>query len=33
VTASNFRSDVNVNGSINAADISLVKSRSGTALP
>jgi hypothetical protein len=33
VTASNFRTDVNLNGSINASDISLVKSRSGTSLP
>ena len=31
--AANFRTDVNVNGSINASDIGLVKSRSGTALP
>jgi len=33
VTAANFRSDVNLNGSINGSDISLVKSRSGTGLP
>jgi len=33
VTASNFRADVNANGSINSSDIGLVKARSGTALP
>ena len=33
VDATNFRSDVTVNGSINASDVSLVKSKSGTALP
>ena len=33
VDATNFRSDVTVNGSINAGDVSLVKSKSGTALP
>jgi hypothetical protein len=31
--ASNFRADVNANGSINATDVSLVKSRSGNVLP
>ena len=30
---SNFREDVNLDGSINSADIGLVKSKSGTALP
>jgi hypothetical protein len=33
VTASNFRSDVNVNGAINTSDIGFVKARSGTSLP
>jgi hypothetical protein len=34
ITASNFRSDVNVSGgSINTSDIGFVKSRSGTQLP
>ena len=33
VTASNFREDINVSGSINATDVSMVKARSGTALP
>jgi hypothetical protein len=33
VTASNFRTDVNLNGLVNSSDISLVKSKSGTALP
>lgn len=33
VTASNFRTDVNVGGTINASDIGLVKSMAGTALP
>jgi hypothetical protein len=32
VGASNFRSDVSADGSLNSADISLVKSKSGTAL-
>lgn len=29
----NFREDVNANGSINASDVTSVKSKSGTALP
>ena len=29
----NFREDVNASGSINGSDVSLVKSKSGTALP
>ena len=33
ISATNFRTDVNVNGAINASDVSLVKSRSGTAVP
>jgi hypothetical protein len=33
VSADNFRADVNPNGSINATDVSLVKSRAGTGLP
>jgi dockerin type I repeat protein len=33
ISASNFRSDVNVNGSINGTDVSAVKLQSGTALP
>jgi hypothetical protein len=33
VTASNFRTDVNANGSINSTDVGLVKARSGTSLP
>jgi hypothetical protein len=33
VTALNFGTDVNANGSINSSDIGLVKSRSGTELP
>lgn len=33
VTNSNFREDVTADGFINSADISLVKSKSGTALP
>ncbi len=33
VSASNFRADVVVNGAINASDVGLVKSKSGTALP
>ena len=32
-SASNFRADVTVNGAINAADINLVKTKSGTSLP
>jgi hypothetical protein len=31
--SSNFREDVNTDGFLNSADISLVKSKSGTALP
>ena len=33
VTAANFRDDVTADGSLNATDISLTKSRSGTGLP
>jgi hypothetical protein len=33
VSAANFREDVNGDGFINSADIGLVKSKSGTALP
>ena len=33
VTSSNFREDINLSGSINATDVSMVKARSGTALP
>ena len=33
VTATNFREDVASNGSINASDVSLVKSKSGNAIP
>ena len=33
VDATTFRADANVNGSINASDVSLVKTRSGTAIP
>ncbi|MBL8519185.1 MAG: choice-of-anchor D domain-containing protein [Betaproteobacteria bacterium] len=33
VNAQNFRFDVNLNGTINNADIAIVKSRSGTRLP
>ena len=33
VTASNFRTDVAVNGTINATDVGLVKSRSGSSVP
>jgi hypothetical protein len=33
VAATNFREDVTVDGSINSADVSLVKSKSGSALP
>jgi hypothetical protein len=33
VTGPNFREDLNADGFINSADISLVKSKSGTALP
>jgi hypothetical protein len=33
VSASNFRADVNVSGSIDASDIGQVKALSGTRLP
>jgi hypothetical protein len=33
VNGSSFRSDVNSNGTINATDVSIVKSKSGTTLP
>jgi hypothetical protein len=33
VDSTNFRNDVTVDGSLNSADISLVKYKSGTALP
>ncbi len=33
VSEDNFRQDVNADGFLNSADISLVKSKSGTALP
>jgi hypothetical protein len=33
VTGSNFRKDVNVDGFIDAVGASLVKTKSGTALP
>jgi len=33
VSGSNFREDVNSNGSINAADLALVKANAGTSLP
>jgi hypothetical protein len=33
VTASNFRTDLNVSGVVNALDIGVVKQQSGTALP
>ncbi len=33
VSGSNFREDVNLNGSINAADLALVKANVGTSLP
>ncbi len=33
VTATNFRSDVNASGGINATDISIIKARSGNQLP
>jgi hypothetical protein len=32
-TSSTFRNDVTVSGTINGSDVSIVKSRSGTALP
>jgi hypothetical protein len=33
VTASNFRTDLNVSGVVNALDIGIAKQQSGTALP
>jgi hypothetical protein len=33
IDATNFRSDVNANGSINAADTAIIKQNSGTSLP
>jgi hypothetical protein len=33
VAAANFREDVSADGNLNASDIALVKSKSGTALP
>jgi hypothetical protein len=33
ITSANFRTDLNLNGSINGSDVSLVKSRVGTVLP
>ena len=33
VTVTNFREDLNTDGFIDSADISFVKSKSGTALP
>jgi hypothetical protein len=33
VSSSNFREDVNANGTISATDVALVKSDVGTALP
>lgn len=33
VDGTNFRSDVTVNGSINAADTAIIKQNSGTSLP
>jgi len=33
VTASNFRQDVAVSGTITASDVGLVKSRAGNSLP
>jgi hypothetical protein len=33
IDATNFRSDVNADGSINAADTAIVKQNSGTSLP
>jgi hypothetical protein len=33
IDATNFRSDVNANGSINAGDIALAKQYTGTSLP
>jgi hypothetical protein len=33
VDATNFRSDVNANGTLNAGDVAIVKSNLGTGLP
>lgn len=33
ITSSNFRSDINVNGIVNASDVSIIKSHAGTSLP
>jgi hypothetical protein len=33
VSATNFRSDVNTNGAINAADEAIIKAHLGTGLP
>jgi hypothetical protein len=33
VSGSNFREDVNANGTISSTDVALVKSEVGTALP
>jgi hypothetical protein len=33
VDSTNFRSDVNVNNAINAADTAIIKQNSGTSLP
>jgi uncharacterized MnhB-related membrane protein len=33
VSSSNFRGDVNANGTISSTDVALVKSKVGTALP
>jgi hypothetical protein len=33
VTAINFRTDVNVNGAVNASDVSFVKAKSGNTVP
>ena len=33
VTGSNFRTDIDANGAINATDIAIIKSQSGALLP
>ncbi len=33
VTSSNFRTDINVSGTISASDVATVKSKIGTAVP
>jgi hypothetical protein len=33
INASNFRTDVNANGAINATDVSAVKASSGNSVP